>query len=162
MNASITAKSESGRSKTPALSARVTLNEGMSFIGTADSGYTVNLGAGAAVGGVDGGFGPMELMLVSLAGCTAMDVISILRKKRQEIHHFEVEVQAERATDHPKVFTDILLSYIVGGDAVEEAAVARSIELSLTKYCPAHAMLSQAVTIRHHYEIVESGPADTH
>lgn len=161
MNASITANTENGRAKAPTLNARVTLNEGMSFSGTADSGFTINLGASAAAGGTDGGFRPMELMLISLGSCTAMDVISILRKKRQTISHFEVKVQAERAKDHPKVFTDILLSYIVSGEAVDEAAVARSIELSLTKYCPAHAMLSQAVTIRHQYEIVEIGPSET-
>jgi len=135
------------------MNARVTLNEGMSFSGTADSGFTIDLGASPAVGGLDNGFRPMELMLISLATCTAMDVISILRKKRQNVSHFEVQVQAERATDHPKVFTDILLTYVVCGVNVDSGAVERSIELSLTKYCPAHAMLSQAVTIRHQYEI---------
>lgn len=135
------------------MNASVTLKEGMSFRGTANSGFTVDLGASPAGGGENSGFGPMELMLVSLAGCTAMDVVSIMRKKRQEFSHFEVRVEAERAEDHPKVFTDILLTYVIGGEAIDPAAIERSIELSLTKYCPAHAMLSQAVTIRHQYEI---------
>lgn len=138
--------------------ANVTLRDGMSFTGSADSGFTVDLGASPAVGGSDDGFRPMELMLISLAGCTAMDVISILRKKRQEVSHFEVNVQAERAPDHPKVYTDVLLTYIVHGEDIDEAAVERSIELSVTKYCSAHAMLSQATPIRHRYEIVGGAP----
>lgn len=139
------------------MNASVTLKEGMAFSATADTGFAVDLGAGPAVGGDRSGFSPMELMLISLASCTAMDVISILRKKRQDVSHFEVKVEAERAEEHPKVFTDILLTYIVNGVSVDPTAVERSIELSLTKYCPAHAMLSQAVTIRHEYEIGESG-----
>lgn len=87
-------------------------------------------------------------MLISLAGCTAMDVLSIMRKKRQDVTYFEVTVEAERTEDHPRVFTDVLLTYIVHGVAVDPVALDRSIELSLTRYCPAHAMLSQAVTIR--------------
>lgn len=153
MKASITANATDRQSKAPTLNASVTLKDGMSFDGTSESGFIVNLGASEAVGGANDGFRPMELMLISLAGCTAMDVISILRKKRQNVSYFRVDVQAERATAHPKVFTDILLTYNVGGNAVEDAAVARSIELSLTTYCPAHAMLSQAVTIRHQYKI---------
>lgn len=135
------------------MNASVTLKEGLSFTATADRGFTVNLSSSALDGGANEGFGPMELILIGLAGCTAMDVVSIMRKKRQEINHFEVRVAAERAVDHPKVFTEILLTYIVGGEAVDPVALERSIELSLTKYCPAHAMLSQAVTIRHQYEI---------
>lgn len=135
--------------------AKVTLRDGMSFTGTADSGFTVNLSASSSVGGADDGLRPTELLLVSLAGCTAMDVLSILRKKRQEVSHFEVKVQAERATEHPKVFTDILLTYVVYGEDIDEEAVERSIELSVTKYCSVHAMLGQAVPIRHTYEIGE-------
>ncbi|HZD11335.1 MAG TPA: OsmC family protein [Candidatus Binatia bacterium] len=140
------------------MNARVTLKEGMSFTGTADSGFKVELGASPVVGGSSSGFRPMELVLVSLAGCTAMDVISILRKKRQEVSHFEVKIEAQRALEHPKVFTEILLTYIVGGNGVDEAAVERSIELSLTKYCPVHAMLSPTVEIRHAYEISDAYP----
>lgn len=139
------------------MKASVTMKQGMSFNGSADSGFSVALGASPSVGGDDDGFRPMELMLISLAGCTAMDVISILRKKRQKVTHFEVQVSAEQAAEHPKVFTDILLTYIVHGAGVEPAAVERSIELSTTKYCPAQAMLDEAVSIRHEYEIVEEG-----
>ncbi|HSM55904.1 MAG TPA: OsmC family protein [Candidatus Sulfomarinibacteraceae bacterium] len=139
------------------MKAIVTLKQGMSFVGTADSGFEVNLGAAPAVGGDDDGLRPMELMLISLAACTAMDVISILRKKRQHVTDFEVAVEAGRATEHPKVFTDIVVTYYVHGVGVDPVAVERSIELSTTKYCPAQAMLAPSVSIRHDYEIVEEG-----
>lgn len=95
------------------------------------------------------------LVLLGLAGCTAMDVISILRKKRQHVTGFEVQAHAERAEEHPKVFTDVTIRYIVEGINIDPAAVMRAIELSETKYCPAQAMLVQAVPIKHEYEIVE-------
>ena len=136
--------------------AQINLDRQMSFTATADSGFEVKLGTDPEVGGDDDGFRPMELMLISLAGCTAMDVISILRKKRQEVTDFCVEAQAERAGEHPKVFTSIHIHYIVHGDGVDAKAVERSIELSETKYCPAQAMLVQAVPITHTYEIVEA------
>jgi putative redox protein len=137
------------------MDATVTLQQRMSFEGKAGTGFTVNLGADPADGGDADGFRPIELMLVSLAGCTAMDVISILRKKRQQITAFKVEAHAERAEEHPKVFTDITLKYVIHGIGVDPKAVARAIELSETKYCPAQAMLVKAVPIRHEYEIVD-------
>jgi putative redox protein len=136
--------------------AAVSLQEGMTFEGTADSGFTVQLGASPRVGGNDDGFRPMELMLISLAGCTAMDVISILRKKRQEVTALEVRVEAERAEEHPRVFTEVVVTYVVHGVSVDPKAVARAIELSETKYCPAQAMLRKATSIRHTYEIIEA------
>lgn len=138
------------------MKAAINLEQRMSFTGTADSGFEVKLGADPKVGGDNDGFRPMELMLISLAGCTGMDVISILRKKRQDVTGFRVEVDAERAQEHPKVFTDIHIHYTVHGRDVDPKAVERSIELSETKYCPAQAMLVQAVPITHTYEIVEA------
>ena len=85
-----------------------------------------------------------------------MDVISILQKKRQDITGFEVNIAAERATDHPKVFTHVKVEYIVRGHQVDCAAVERAIELSVTKYCPAQAMLAKAVEIEHTYVIHEA------
>jgi len=139
------------------MDATVSMKHGLSFTATANSGFTVDLGASPSVGGDDDGFRPMELMLISLAGCTAMDVISILRKKRQEVTDFRVQIHAEQAEEHPKVFTDISIKYIVHGVGVEPKAVARSVELSETKYCPVQAMLDQAVPIRHEWEIIEAG-----
>jgi len=137
------------------MKASVVLKEGMSFTGTADSGFTVALGAPEAVGGADDGFRPMELIAVGLAGCTGMDVLSILRKKRETITGFKVEVQAERADDHPRVFTKIHLHYTIEGTAVKPASVERAIDLSENRYCPAQAMLLQAAPITHTYEIVD-------
>jgi putative redox protein len=128
---------------------------GMSFTGTADTGFEVPLGADASVGGADDGFRPMELMLVSLAGCTAMDVISILSKKRQNITGFEVKVDGKRASEHPKVFTAISIHYVVRGQGVDAGAVERAIDLSKTKYCPAQAMLSQIAPVTLSYEVIQ-------
>jgi len=131
----------------------VTWRRGLSFTGTADSGFQVPLGADASVGGDNDGFRPLELMAVSLAGCTAMDVISILRKKGQEVDAFEVRVHSERAEEHPRVFTKMHITYVVSGRAIDQAAFERAIELSVTRYCPAQAMLSKAVQITHAHEI---------
>jgi putative redox protein len=100
----------------------------------------------------------MELLLTGLIGCTAMDVISILQKKKQQVTDFEVKAHAEKATAHPKVFTHILIEYIVSGHQLDPAAVDRSIELSVTRYCPANAMLSQAVEIETRATIIEAAP----
>ena len=129
--------------------------QGMSFTGSADSGHTVQMDAGASVGGGNSGIRPMEMIALGLAGCTGMDVISILQKKRQQITQFDVQVNADRSTDHPKVFTRAVITYVVVGKSVDEDAVLRSIELSATKYCPVHAMLEQAFPIDMHYEIYE-------
>ncbi len=137
------------------MDAKVTWKQGMSFTGSAETGFTVPLGAEPEVGGEDDGFRPLQLMGVSLAGCTAMDVISILRKKQQDVTAFEVQVHADRAVEHPKVFTHVNLVYVVSGHNVDEKAVVRSIELSATKYCPAQAMLSKVVPIELLYEIYE-------
>jgi putative redox protein len=138
------------------MDAKVTWKGRMSFEGSADSGFKLPLGTDLSVGGDEDGFRPMELLAIGLAGCTAMDVISILQKKRQEITGFEVNVAAERAADHPKVFTHIKVEYIVHGHQVDQAAVERAIELSETKYCPAQAMLTKAVEIEHTYVIYEA------
>jgi putative redox protein len=138
------------------MDAKVNWNGLMSFTGTANSGFTVLLDSDPEVGAVRSGFGPIELMAVSLSGCTAMDVISILRKKRQDVTAFEVRTHADQAGEHPHVFTHVLVSYIVTGHNVAPEAVERAIELSRTKYCPAMAMLSKAVQIDHEYKIIEA------
>jgi putative redox protein len=137
------------------MQASVTWDHGLTFTGTADSGFEVALGAAPAVGGDDDGFRPLELMAISLAGCTGMDVISILSKKRQEITGFNVRVDAERADEHPKVFTSITVHYEVRGRNIDPKAVERAIELSETRYCPAQGMLAKAVSIEHTYTIEE-------
>jgi putative redox protein len=137
------------------MDANVLWHEGLTFTGTADSGFQVSLGADPEVGGMNDGFRPMELMAVSLAGCTAMDVISILRKKRQEVTAFEVRVRAQRADEHPKVFTSAVIEYEVTGHGIQEAALRRSIELSAQAYCPAQGMLAKVMPMKLEYLIFE-------
>lgn len=136
------------------MQANILLDHGMTFVGTADSGFAITIGAEREVGGDDDGARPLELMLMSLGGCTGMDVISILRKKRQEVTRFEVQVKADRATEHPKVFTKIVVHYLLEGVNLSPEAVERAIELSATRYCPANAMLAMAAPIEHTYEIL--------
>ena len=137
------------------MNASVAWRQGLSFTGKADTGFEVPLGADPIVGGANDGFRPLELMTVSLAGCTAMDVISILTKKKQEVTAFEVKVNADQAQEFPKVFTQAVITYLVTGHAVDETAVLRAIELSATKYCPAQAMLGKVVPMELVYEIYE-------
>jgi len=125
------------------MDAKVIWKKRMSFDGTADSGFTLPLGTVPAVGGDDDGFRPLELIAIGLAGCTAMDVKSILDKKRQEIESFEVQVHATRAEDHPKVFTHIVIEYIISGKDLSEDAVKRAVQLSEEKYCSAQAMFKK-------------------
>lgn len=129
------------------MNAKVIWQEKMSFEGTADSGFKVPLGTVAELGGNDDGFRPLELLAIGLAGCTAMDVISILTKKKQDVKNFEVRVHADRAEEHPKVFTHLTIEYVVSGKNVDRAAVERAVELSETKYCSAQAMFNKIVPI---------------
>jgi putative redox protein len=138
--------------------AKVTWHGALSFTGSAaGSGRTLPLGADPEVGGRNDGFRPLELLAVGLAGCTGMDVISILEKKRQPVKAFEVRVHAEQAEEHPRVFTNVLIEYVVTGTGVEREAVERAVSLSETKYCPAQAMLRKAAPIESKITIVERG-----
>lgn len=138
------------------MQAKVVWKDQTSFEGSASRALTVPLGSSSASGGDDDGFSPMELILIGLAGCTGMDVISILEKKRQEVTGFEVRVEAERAQEHPRVFTGIVLEFVVTGRHLDRVAVERSVELSATKYCPAAAMLGQAVKIENKITVLEA------
>ena len=137
------------------MNASVNWHGNLTFTGSAETGFTVPLGASPAVGGDNDGFRPLELMAVSLAGCTAMDVISILQKKRQQISDFRVEVNTDQAENHPKVFTQAAIEYHVFGNDVDEKAVARALELSATRYCPAQAMLDHVFPITLKYFIYD-------
>jgi len=137
------------------MQAKVNWQEGLSFAGTADSGFNIQMDAKQEVGGKGKGFIPMELMAMSLAGCTAMDVISILQKKQQDITAFEVRVEADRTEEHPRVFTHATIDYIITGHGVDQKAVVRAIELTAERYCPAQAMLKQVFPIELRYKIIE-------
>jgi putative redox protein len=127
----------------------------LSFSGTADSGFELAMGSDPDVGGDDDGFRPLELVAIGLAGCTGMDVISILKKKRQKVTGFEVRVDAEQAETHPMVFTRAAIEYEVTGTSVDEAAVVRSIELSAQRYCPVQGMLNSVFPMEYRYRIYE-------
>jgi len=127
----------------------------MAFRAISGSGHALVLDAAPEVGGTNRGVRPMELLLLGLGGCTGMDVISILRKKRQEVTGYEVRVHAERAAEHPKVFTAITVEHVVRGRNLSAEAVRRAVELSATKYCPASAMLGRVAPIEERYRLVD-------
>lgn len=129
------------------MESKVVWKGGMAFTGTAGLGYLIPLDAKKEVGGRDLGFRPLQLLAIGLVGCTAMDVISILQKKRQEVTEFEVSAEIERADDYPKVFTNITIHYQVTGKNIDRQAVERAVELSETLYCSAQAMLRKSVPI---------------
>jgi len=138
------------------MEAKVTWSKRLSFVGEADTGFSVPLGANLLVGGDNDGFRPMELIAIGIAGCTAMDVISVLQKKRQNVTAFEVQLHGQQAQDHPRVFTQIEIEYLISGHDVDETAVQRAIELSENKYCPAQAMFNQILPIKLSYNILQT------
>ena len=133
---------------------KVTWKGKMAFEGLAEEGYELPLDTTVESGGENQGFRPMELLILGLAGCTGMDVISILQKKKQVVSGFEVKVRGDLAPDHPKVFTHIVVEYIVRGPHIDPVAVERAVELSVTKYCPANAMLNKMAQIEHVIKII--------
>jgi putative redox protein len=138
------------------MEAKVTWKEDLTFIGTADSGFNIQIDTKKAAGGNDSGLTPMELLAIGVAGCTAMDVISILTKKRQDVAQFEVQVHAQRADEYPKKFTAMNIEYVVTGKQVDPEALARAVELSEEKYCSAIASLRGNVEFTHTLTIHEA------
>jgi len=134
------------------MEAKVTWEKDLIFTGVADSGYRVKMDSKSSA---ETGVGPVELVAIALAGCTAMDVISILTKKQHNVIAFDVKVQAARASDYPKVIIQATLEYVVVGHAINEADLIRAIDLSIKKYCPVHAMLKKAFPIALRYSIFE-------
>ena len=135
---------------------RVKWLDHISFVGESGSGHSVVMDGAPEAGGRNLGVRPMEMLLLGLGGCTSFDVVSILRKSRQQIHDCEVEVEAERRDEVPKIFTKIHLHFILRGRDLDEKKVSKAISLSADKYCSASRMLEKAAEITHDYEIVES------
>ncbi len=129
--------------------------KGITFVGKTDSNHWITVDGPEDFGGSNAGIRPKELLLLGLAGCTASDVISILRKKRVKLVDFEINITAEVTEEHPKVYTKIDLEYVFYGDDVDTKAVERAIELSQTKYCGVTAMFEKAMEINHSYRIVK-------
>ena len=138
------------------MTATAGLETGMRFDAEAGSGHHVTLDAAEHGGGQNTGFRPMELLLVGLDGCTGMDVISILRKKRQQVTGYAVHVSGIRAEENPMVFVEITVEHIITGYHIQSEAVARAIQLSEERYCGAGAMLGKVAHLTHTFRIVEA------
>ncbi|MBI5961054.1 MAG: OsmC family protein [Chloroflexi bacterium] len=137
---------------------RAIWRDDLMFTGISGTGFTVPLDAAKTAGGHGTGVGPMDLLLVALAGCTGMDVISILRKKQQDITGFEVQVEGLRADEHPRTWKEIWVKFVVTGHNVDPAAVERAIELSRDKYCGVSATLKPITAMNYSQEIIEAEP----
>jgi putative redox protein len=135
--------------------AKVSLLDNMKFSGTSSSGHALSMDADEASGGTNAGFRPKELLLVGFGGCSGMDVISILRKKREPVTGLDINVKGTVAENHPKLYKEIHIEYIVKGVGVNSQSVERAIALSLDKYCSVGATLAKAGTITHSFKIVE-------
>jgi putative redox protein len=136
----------------------VTLRGGMAFDGLDANDHKVELDAPPKVGGEDAGFSPMALVLVALGGCTGMDVISILRKMRQDVSGYRVEVSGTQREEHPRIYTQIHVEHVLQGQSLDPRQVARAVELSATRYCPVSSMLSSDETkVEHTYRIEQAG-----
>ncbi len=137
------------------VNATVKLVEGMKFSSVSDSGHEVIMDAPAEHGGMDAGARPMELVLMGLGGCTSMDAMSILRKKKQDVSGLEVKLSGTRAAEHPMRYENITLEFIVTGKGVDEKAAKRAIELSMEKYCSVKFTLEQETKIEYKYTVQE-------
>jgi putative redox protein len=138
------------------LKARIQLVEGMTFVAESGSGHAVVVDAAPDVGGRNLGARPMELVLMGTGACSAIDVVHILRKARQEVRGCVVELTSERAAEDPKVFTRIHLHYVVTGKGLAATQVERAIKLSKEKYCSATIMLANTAEIAWDFEIREA------
>jgi putative redox protein len=129
--------------------------DGLLMVGKSDSGHTITMDGPPESGGENLGVRPMEMLLLGVAGCTMIDVVTTLKKMRQDLSHLETKINAERATNHPKVFTDIHIQFILKGQNLDEKKVDKAITLSAEKYCSASIMLGETATITHDFEVVE-------
>jgi putative redox protein len=133
--------------------------KGNTFAAKSNSGHWVMMDTKPEAGGLGAGTTPKELLLMGLAGCTSMDVIPILKKKRSPVLAYECNIKAEEREEHPKIFSDIHIEYVFYGDGIKAEDVERAIELSQTKYCSVSAQLAPSAKITHSYRIE---PASKH
>ncbi len=139
------------------MKARVKWIENSTFVAQSGSGHSVVLDGPPEAGGQNLGVRPMEMVLMGLGGCTAFDVVDILKKKREQVSGCVVEIEAERAETTPKVFTKIHVRYIVTGKDIKEESVKRAVELSAEKYCSVSLMLGKTAAMTHDYQILNEG-----
>jgi putative redox protein len=139
-----------------AMKARVKWVEDVTFVGESGSGHAVVMDGPPENGGRNLGVRPMEMLLLGMGGCTAFDVMLILKRSRQPVTDCVVELEAERAEETPKVFIRIHAHFVVTGQGLSDKQVQRAIQLSAEKYCSASIMLGKAVEITHDYKIIDS------
>lgn len=135
--------------------AKVTYTGGMQFVASSDSGHAVVMDAGPEVGGTNTGSRPMELLLMGIGGCSGMDIISILKKKKQNVTGLEANIKGTMADDYPQRYTEIAIEYVVRGRGVTDEAVKRAVQLSMDKYCSVKATLEGSARINFSYKIIE-------
>ncbi len=126
----------------------------MQFLGVSGSNHSVVMDTSTEHGGTETAATPMELLLIALAGCTGMDVVSLLGKMRVDFTGLEIRVWGERKEDHPRVFTKINLEYTIYGTGIDEEKVKRAIALSQEKYCSVTAMLNPACPVNYTYRVL--------
>jgi putative redox protein len=136
------------------MKARIKWVEQASFLGESGSGHSVLMDGAPDAGGRNLGFRPMEMLLLGLGGCSAFDVVMILKRGRERVTDCVVEIEAERAETEPKVFTKIAMRYIVTGHDLDQKKVERAVTLSADKYCSATAIMNKTAQITHTIEIV--------
>lgn len=129
----------------------------MQFVGVSGSSHSVVMDTGAEHGGQDTAPTPMELLLIALAGCTGMDVVSLLKKMRVRFSGLEIRVKGERRNEHPRIFTGIEVEYLVLGTGIDPAAVKRAVDLSQEKYCSVSAMVRPVCPVKYTVRIMEAG-----
>lgn len=137
------------------MEARVRYVDGLQFVGEASSGHSIVMDGDLKFGGRDTAVRPTELLLIGLGGCSGMDVISILKKKQQDVRGLEINVRGKKAETYPQKFTDITIEFIVTGHNVSEEAVKRAVELSMEKYCSVKATLEGCAKINFSHRIIE-------
>jgi putative redox protein len=138
------------------MKARVKWIQDVMFLGESGSGHSVIMDGAPEAGGRNLGFRPMEMLLLGLAGCSAFDVVMILRRGRENVTDCVVEVDADRATTDPKIFTQVRLRYVVTGRALDPQKVERAVKLSEEKYCSASAIIGKTAQMTHTIEILNA------
>ncbi|HEY0682334.1 MAG TPA: OsmC family protein [Steroidobacter sp.] len=143
------------------MKARIKWVQDVMFLGESGSGHTVVMDGAPDAGGRNLGFRPMEMLLLGLGGCSAFDVMLILKRGREAVTDCVVDIDAERATTDPKVFTKIVMHYTVTGHALDRKKVERAVQLSAEKYCSASAIMAKTAELSHTITIVESQPTSS-
>jgi putative redox protein len=138
------------------MKARVKLIEGVSFVGQTESGHALVMDGAPDAGGKNLGPRPMEMLLLGLGGCSAFDIVHILRKARLDVRDCVAEIDATRADTDPKVFTKIHVHFIVTGKALDPKRVEQAVHLSAEKYCSASIMLGKVADMTHDFEVIEA------